>query len=33
MGNTEPISLIPEFCYLTGLDDSQRANFNLMKVS
>ena len=25
------IVLIPEFCYMTGLTDCQRANFNLMR--
>jgi aubergine len=27
----QEIHLIPEFCYLTGLTDEMRANFNLMK--
>jgi len=27
----QEICLIPELCYMTGLTDAMRANFNLMK--
>merc|ERR1712212_608292 len=31
-GASGPIFLIPELCFMTGLSDEQRANFNLMKA-
>ncbi|XP_035713881.1 piwi-like protein Siwi isoform X2 [Folsomia candida] len=30
-GQTGPISLVPEFCQMTGLTDAMRSNFQLMK--
>merc|ERR1712033_66676 len=32
-GQTGPIYLVPELCFMTGLSEEQRANFQLMKVS
>ena len=29
-GNTGPLYLVPELCYMTGLSEEQRANFKLM---
>ena len=29
---TGPIYLVPELCFMTGLSDEQRANFQLMKA-
>ena len=29
-GNTGPLYLVPELCYMTGLSEEQRANFRLM---
>ena len=29
-GNTGPLFLVPELCYMTGLSEEQRANFRLM---
>merc|ERR1719435_42579 len=31
-GMTGPIYLVPELCFMTGLSDEQRANFQLMKA-
>eukprot|EP00092_Neocalanus_flemingeri_P037390 GFUD01040714.1.p1 GENE.GFUD01040714.1~~GFUD01040714.1.p1 ORF type:complete len:911 (-),score=265.15 GFUD01040714.1:184-2916(-) len=31
-GVNGPVLLIPELCFMTGLSDEQRANFNLMKA-
>jgi len=31
-GNTGPIFLVPELCFMTGLSEEQRANFQLMKA-
>eukprot|EP00794_Sanderia_malayensis_P014355 gene14355-15851_t len=30
-GMTTPIKLLPEFCYITGISDEIRSNFNIMK--
>jgi len=31
-GASGPVYLVPELCFMTGLSDEQRANFNLMKA-
>merc|ERR1712096_161481 len=31
-GVSGPVLLVPELCFMTGLSDEQRANFNLMKA-
>ena len=31
-GQTGPIYLVPELCFMTGLSEEQRANFQLMKA-
>ena len=30
-GVRAPIMLVPELCYMTGLSERQRSDFNLMK--
>ena len=31
-GDSGPIYLVPELCFMTGLSEEQRANFQLMKA-
>jgi len=31
-GESGPIYLVPELCFMTGLSEEQRANFQLMKA-
>ena len=30
-GNTSPVFLVPELCYMTSMSDQQRGDFRLMK--